>query len=562
MTRLLPTVHEVVGTDILLLTDPTGKVLCRAANPAAWGDDLSDNPIIRETRRTGTTVAGTALTPQEELLREGETLAARALFRILPTPAARPSALQISTTGMAVGAAVPLWNDQGALAGILYGANLLNRRFELVDRIKAEVFQGQTHQGKEIGTATIFQGDLRISTNVMTGAGKRALGTRLSEAVYERVIEAGEVWADRAFVVNDWYITAYEPIRDPSGAIIGSLYVGLLEAPYTQPQRRFLTLFLAVMALTTVVSLVLFFLVTKAILMPVARIVRMSRRVIGGDLSARMSIRPPGEMGILCQAIDSMADAVQDREEKLKQATRQQIGRSEQLASVGRLAAGIAHEVNNPLTGVLTFSHLLKEKPHLTEADRQDLDVIIQETTRVREIVRGLLDFARERPADKQRLDINDVLRRTLQLIRSQREFRVEVVEDYAADLPLVPGDRNQLQQVFLNLALNACEAMAGAGRLRVSTAETEEGVAVRFEDTGCGIDPADIEQIFEPFYTTKEPGKGTGLGLSVSYGIVRRHDGGIKVESRPGLGSTFTVLLPTAGELPPGEEQDGDGRY
>ena len=221
----------------------------------------------------------------------------------------------------------------------------------------------------------------------------------------------------------------------------------------------------------TIASLVLLFIANELVLSPVRHVVAMAQKVIGGDLSARVGIRPPGEMGVLCRAVDSMAHAVAEREELLKLATRQQIGRSEQLASVGRLAAGVAHEINNPLTGVLAFADMMRDKENMDEQDRQDLELIIRETKRVREIVRGLLDFARETPFVQKPMDINELIRQTLRLLGKREAFQnIYMVEDLGDNLPLVSVDRNQLQQVLLNLTLNACEAMLDGGTLMVES--------------------------------------------------------------------------------------------
>ncbi len=220
---------------------------------------------------------------------------------------------------------------------------------------------------------------------------------------------------------------------------------------------------------------------------------------------------------------------------------------SEKLNAVGRLAAGVAHEINNPLTSVLTFSHMLREKANLDDQDRQDLDVIIHETTRASAIVRNLLDFAREQPAIKNAMDIDKVIRRTIQLLGSQKAFQhVTIREALREDLPQVDGDANQLQQVLLNLSLNACEAMPDGGTLTIATAVQDGKVRVRVSDTGCGIKGEHLDRIFEPFFSTKPVGMGTGLGLSVSYGIVQQHGGALEVESEPGKGTTFTMLLPS----------------
>jgi two-component system NtrC family sensor kinase len=287
----------------------------------------------------------------------------------------------------------------------------------------------------------------------------------------------------------------------------------------------------------------------------------MSRRVIGGDLSARVDVRARGEMGFLCQAINQMADAVEQRERQLKLATQQQIGQSEKLASIGRLAAGIAHEINNPLTGVMTFSHLLRKKPNLDDQDREDLDLVLRETARVREIVKGLLDFARQSPLERVPLDINEVIRHSMALLRSQKEFlRVTLEEDLTPDLPPISGDRNRLQQVLLNLSMNACEAMPEGGQLRIATSAGDGWVAITVSDTGHGIKPEHLNRIFDPFFTSKPVGKGTGLGLSVTHGIVQQHEGTIEVESVEGKGTTFIVKLPVFARARSTEDGTGAG--
>jgi len=250
------------------------------------------------------------------------------------------------------------------------------------------------------------------------------------------------------------------------------------------------------------------------------------------------------EPAMLGVAID--ITELKQAEEALRK-SEQMRAEAEKLAAIGRLAAGVAHEINNPLTGVLTFSHLLKDKQNMDEQDRKDLELIIHETTRAAEIVRGLLEFARERPPQKEPLNVNEVIRRTMRLLGKQEAFQhVALRESFQEDLPNVDGDMNQLQQVFVNLSLNACEAMPGGGTLTVSTMADDGRVLVKLTDTGCGIKKENLQRILEPFFSTKPVGQGTGLGLSVSYGIVRQHGGSLEVESEEGKGSTFTVVLPS----------------
>jgi two-component system, NtrC family, sensor kinase len=539
------------GLDVLAVADPQGKVLY-AEESQIRARSLSGHAVLDAALASGQQITGTEVVPRADVDRPHATAKVGTRPATADTRPAkmgtRPAKMDdpFGDSIMAIGSAAPVRGPDGRVLAYLYGVNVLGRRFEIVDTIKSQVYQNKLYQGKNVGTATIFQGDARLSTNVLTPNGLRAVGTRMSPEVREQVLVRGETYAAPAYVVNERYITAYEPIRDPAGRIIGALYVGLLEAPFAHSRNTIVLVFLATLTAATVLSLLLLFFVTKAMLRPVDRVVEMSQRIISGDLQARVGIRPAGELGVLCKAIDDMADAVAQREEQLQQVTRQQVGQSEKLAAIGRLAAGIAHEVNNPLTGILTFTHLLREKPNLDDQDRLDLDLVIRETTRVRDIVRGLLDFARERPSKKSWVDVNELVLQTTRLLRGQKAFRDIVIEERLDDgLPKVFGDENQLQQVLLNLSLNACEAMPGGGKLAITTARRGKDVTIRVADTGHGIRPEHMDRIFDPFFTTKPVGKGTGLGLSVSYGIVHQHGGELDVQSELNSGSTFRITLP-----------------
>jgi two-component system NtrC family sensor kinase len=546
--RMRAELHQFADSrmmDFVLLLDVHGDVICRDPGLNV-GDRFSTDPLVARVLRSAQPASGTVIYSQERLLAESRELADRAQIQIIATPAARPTSSPLRTNGMVIAAAAPVVDGGGRLLAVLYGGSLINRRYELVDTIKQEVFPSESYRGKDIGTVTIFQDDVRISTNVKMGDETRAIGTRMSASVCEVVLDRGEIWSAPAFVVNDWYITAYEPILEPGGRIIGSLYVGLLRAPFARQWQVVSGVFLAVVLGTTIASLVLLLIANELVLGPIRRVVEMAQRIIGGDMTARVGIRPPGEIGTLCWAIDSMAQAMAERAELLEQATRQQIGRSEQLASVGRLAAGVAHEINNPLVGVLAFADLMRLKKNMDEQDLEDLNLIIRETKRVREIVRGLLDFARETPSIKATLNINDVIRQTVLLLGKRDAFQgVFVVEDLNDDIPAVHGDKSQLQQVIMNLTLNACEAMPNGGTLVLSSAQKGNRVEVQVSDTGCGIRREILDRVMEPFFTTKPVGKGTGLGLAVSYGILQQHDGTLEVKSEVGRGSTFIITLP-----------------
>ena len=218
-----------------------------------------------------------------------------------------------------------------------------------------------------------------------------------------------------------------------------------------------------------------------------------------------------------------------------------QLLRSEKLASLGKLAAGIAHEINQPLTGVLTFAHLLKKKFQNDEPTRKDLEVIVRETTRIRGIVQGVLDFARETHMQKEPRRIEQMLDQTLEIIiHQQKFFGINLTKEYDDSVPEVVIDSNLMEQVFMNIILNAVDSMKGSGTLTVKTRKASNWVEVDFIDSGYGIPEQILDKIFDPFFTTKDSTEGTGmgLGLAVSYGIVKNHNGDISVTSRPGIGN------------------------
>src|SRR5262249_10158118 len=227
------------------------------------------------------------------------------------------------------------------------------------------------------------------------------------------------------------------------------------------------------------------------------------------------------------------------------------LAHSEKMATIGRLVSGVAHEVNNPLAAILGFTDLLLENPDVPESAREDLGIILRETQRTKDIVQDLLSFARQRPVQRELVQINQVLRQTIKL-RSYdfASHGVEVLEEFEESLAPALGDSQQLQQVFLNILNNAYDGVQETkrrGLIRIRTSRADEMIEVAISDNGQGI--VDTQRIFDPFFTTKQPGKGTGLGLSIWYGIVRAHGGEIQCWNDAEGGSTFVVRLPVATE-------------
>ncbi|MHB9052707.1 MAG: ATP-binding protein [Thermoleophilia bacterium] len=281
--------------------------------------------------------------------------------------------------------------------------------------------------------------------------------------------------------------------------------------------------------------------VTKKILGPIKQIERLARSISAGNFKKIETARPKDEFGPVIDAINSMSEELEEREEELIQ--------SKKLASIGVLVAGVAHELNNPVNNISMIAQTYDEMyVKLSEEQRIEfMRKIDQESERIKGIVNNLLDFARPKEPKPRRIDVNALLTKALVLV--QNTLNVSSIEtnlDLDDGLPDIFIDDNQVQQVFVNLFLNAAQAMAPGGRLFVSTRLQPDGkmVDIIIRDTGKGIQPEYLPHIFDPFFSTKEAG-GTGLGLSVSYSIIKNHGGNIRAESRPGIGTTFTIQMP-----------------
>jgi two-component system NtrC family sensor kinase len=302
-----------------------------------------------------------------------------------------------------------------------------------------------------------------------------------------------------------------------------------------------------------------------------------ARRISGGNLEQPIPVRGDDEFGRLAASFNAMTEALrasqrelqalnETLERKVEQRTAElrtaqaETVRGEKLASVGLLAAGIAHELNNPLTGILTFTSLLRKKLPDGSADAEDLDLVIRETKRCAAIIRRLLDFAREKAPERSFADLNRLIENTVQIIEQGAHLQdIELHLELDRSLPLIWLDANMTEQVVMNMLVNAQHAIGRGGRITICTrraalprspapgAAAVPMVEISIADTGCGIPEKNLQRIFDPFFTSKEVGKGTGLGLSVSLGIVQAHGGLIEVESRVGEGSTFRVFLPLA---------------
>lgn len=562
--------RAALGLDFLYFLDGTGAVHSapaggRLADPARW-------PVVAAALAGGAG-AGIDIFDAADLHRLSPDLASRARLPLVETRAAVPTERTEETRGMVVHAAAPARGG-----GALVGGTLLNRNLAFIDEINTLVYPAGRLGDSGQGTATIFLDDVRISTNVRLFEDVRALGTRVSAAVRARVLDEGQVWLDRAFVVNDWYVSAYEPITDTFGARVGMLYVGFLEAPFKAAERQTLFEIAATLLIVLAVSVPVLLRWAQGIFAPLERMNATIETVEKGDLGARTGIgAADDEIGRVASHLDSLLDRLQERDRALRdwaeelearvkdrtrdledanrqiEATTRQLIVSEKLAAIGEITAGVAHEINNPLAVIQGNLDVVREDLGArAEPLRTEFTLIQEQIQAIHILVSKLLHFARpEEYADAgSGNDPDTVIRDTMPLVHHLlSKARVEVEMDLSAGV-VVAMNHTELQQVLINLMVNAVQAMPEGGRLTLRTRREEAKgramVRISVSDTGTGMPPEVLGRIFDPFFTTKRS-EGTGLGLSISRNLVTRSGGTITADSAPGQGTRFEILLPVA---------------
>jgi len=554
----LENLRKDAGFDFLSLAGPNGEVLLRASPLGRAGDNVSSIGLIGAALG-GKVAAATEILSANMLANEDPGLSARARFR---------TDTGEETEGLALMAAAPVRAASGNTLGVLYGGVLLTANSQIVDRVWNLLFRGDRFRDVDNGSVTIFQNDLRISTNVRTPGGDRAVGTRAPADVRDAVLKRGETWRGRAFVVRGWYISEYAPIRNYAGDAVGMLAAGIMENTYTAIRNRVIFSFFGLATGGFILIIGITYYMIRNITHPLGEMVAATQNIIAGRFDQEVRSYSPGEIGLLAESFNAMLKSLRQMkgdleewgrtlEEKVKQRTEElvamqaRMAQSERLASLGMLAAGVAHEVNNPLGGILALTSLTAEDMADNDPNRENLEEVIRQTERCRDIVKGLLEFSRQSKSNAELIDLNKVLEDTLSLVAKQALFFNITVERDLKELPPVLADRSQFQQVFMNILMNAVQAMDERGVITLASRNdaAKNCVEVSLSDTGHGIPPEQINRIFDPFFTTKASGRGTGRGLSIAYGIVTTHGGTISVRSELGKGSAFTIRMPPASE-------------
>jgi len=563
LNDFLTSEKDALGLDFLSIVQPT-----------SIDEHMQKWPVV-QSALTGTARTAVDLFEADDLLMIDVALAEQAELILIPTEAAVPSDKVAETRGMMIHTAAPV--SINGSQRVLVGGILLNRNLDFIDTINTLVYQRKNTAEDPRGTATLFLEDVRISTNVRLFENVRALGTRVSAEVRSAVLDQGQTWLDRAFVVNDWYISGYLPIYDSFDQRIGMLYVGFLEEPFRLVKRDAIAMMWIAFIGVLIVFIPVFLRLAGGIFSPLERMTKTMRRVETGDLTARNNLnRTGGEIAEVSHHLDHLLDQVQERDKQLRdwadglnvrveertaqlqeanqklETTYKQLVMSEKLASIGEITAGVAHEINNPVAVIQGNVDVVRlTLGEQAEPVKTELDLIDRQIMRIGGIVGKLLQFAR--PSDygkfEEYVNLRDVTQDSLGLVDHVYASKDIDVKLEFSDVPDVKIDPSELQQVIINLIINAVQAMDGKGILTIQShlleRDGKNGVCLTFHDSGPGISEGTINTIFDPFFTTKRA-KGTGLGLSISQTIIQTAGGIITADNHPEGGALMSIWLPT----------------
>lgn len=548
------------GFDFLSLTDEHGRVILRTVEPYHVGDDLSLDPFVNSALK-GSTPSGFLILGAQRLRAEGGDLEERAFVAFEPTPKAKPRAKTFETAGMALIAAAPVKDEKGNIVGALYAGVLVNRNHVLVDRIRSAVFEEKLYNGKPLGTVTIFQWDVRVATNVTLPNGNRAIGTRVSADVYDKVLENDISWYDRAFVVDDWYISAYDPIHDLEGKTIGILYVGLLARKYDDIRAALWKLYAALSAAAAVLVLAIGVLFARRLSGSISRLAEAASLIATGNYDLKVpEPHSQDEVKDLTLAFNAMAASLKDREERLSQTNLDLELANEKLkrlnANYMDMLGFISHELKNTLGVIYTSAKTLEKglAGPLSEPQATLVKGISRSIQSAVSMTRNYLDLARiekaELSVEPRPLDlVEEVIKPVLEELSSAASNRGMVVQESIKGPIGLVGDAALLRVVVRNILHNAIQYGQTGGLIRLQASLENGKVHLEVWNEGEGLSPHQMEHLFEKFVRfhkdkTSER-RGTGLGLFISREIVRKHGGEIQVSSEQGKWTSFLVTLP-----------------
>ncbi len=560
VNKLLIELKEKYKLDFLNLVSRDGIVIGKSGKPEALKRKVRNDPVIEEAY-LGNVTSGTSLISRENLLLKSVELAEQAYIPILQTEMAKPTGRTAEDRGMILETAVPIINERNEVIGLVYGGILLNRRFDLVDRIRSTVFGTDYFDGKPLGTVTIFLEDTRIATNVITADSVRAIGTIVSDEVYTTVLEEGERFADRAFVVNDWYLSAYDPVLDAKGNIIGILYVGLLEKKYTAYGQELTIEFIGIGMIALFIAVLLANYLSGKVRKPILKLVEGTRRISEGKLNTRVTnIGKINEISELAKSFNSMSASLEADSKQLNEASanlkRAYIKADEKNRAYLEMLGFVTHELKSPLASIVFGIGSLRDKllGPLTESQEDVLKSSARSADYLNSTIANFLNLSRIEEGEL-KLKISGVILKEniiepavnrLQEVATDNKMEVDI---NVPDELVIECDPDLMTSVFQTLISNAIKYGQKETRVKIDSELSDGLVKISIFNYGQGFSSEDQANMFTKFsrfsaanYSTKS---GTGLGLFVTKNIIFKHNGEIRAESEQGKWAKFTFTIP-----------------
>lgn len=544
----LERIRTSFGLDFLGLADTDGKVVMRAAPPYRTGDYRMGDVAVAAALKGEPTVC-VSIMSRDELQAEADGLAERAFLEIEDTPRARRSLKKEESRGMVILAAVPVMLGSRVLA-VAYGGTLVNRNHDLVDQIREVVFRNEEYEGTPVGTATVFIDDARIATTVRMANGNRALGTRASKEVADRVLDNGGAWVGAAFVVKDRCLTAYEPIRDGTGQTVGMLYVGILKRPFDMIERGIILQFLYVSGFVLLFALVMAFFMAGRLAYPIHKLVEASESMSSGSKAAPVLVGGAcRETESLVRAFNQMTETLGEREDRLKALNR----------SYMETLGFVTHELKGPVATMMNYIYLLREAKlgAVNQGQAKALKAVDAGGQRLVEMVRHYLNLSRIengefQPVMSRVAVLDDVLVPILDMLDTEIAASGMQVDNRIGAMVSLRADANMVREVFENLIGNALKYGRRGGSIRLQSVPRDSFIEFSVYNEGQGIPEDKLHTLFQKF-SRVETGdsvprqKGTGLGLFITRHIVEAHGGRVDVRSRSGEWAEFVFTLPAA---------------
>lgn len=510
-----------------------------------------NSEIVQAAFVHGKQISGTRIIDKDELLAMGQAFYDRAEMKIIDTPKATPMNRKILENAISMECAIPIYDGQNKLTAVMYGGKIINRDFALVDNIRDLVFARKNNSEKNTVTVTIFQDDVRVTTNVLDKVGNRAIGTRVSAEVYNTVVKYGQRWVDRAFVVTDWYLTAYEPIRNIQGNIIGILYVGILEKPFKALEKRFQLGVLSSLVLAIILAILFSYILATHIIRPMNKVLLATQKISQGETNHRVNFQCPiDELNTLVSSFNIMADKLHEREKNIKDANEKLIALNKSYIA---MVSFVSHELKGLLGSIVMNVYSVKDGylGELNDRQKKVMEATARSLDHFESVVKDYLNLSRIEEGNltlnKTEFNFNeDVLSSAIEYFKKECQEKYIILENKVVSNLKIYADSHLLTIVCNNLIGNAVKYGITGGKIIINADFDKGNLKVSIYNDGTPIKLEEAKTLFRRFarLDVSQEIKGTGLGLFIVKEIIEKHGGSIWIESSD-KGNSFIFTIP-----------------